>query len=130
MKNRVRELRRAQGITQAELARIIGVAQNTLSYWEQGKYDIDTDSLQRIADFFECSVDYLLYRSDEPISTIVFDHKFSSDLFAGTDKLIPPTVTKRDLQVALFGGDEEVTDEMWEEVKSFAEFVKSKNKGK
>ncbi|MGM9646542.1 MAG: helix-turn-helix domain-containing protein [Eubacteriales bacterium] len=64
MKNRVRELRRSNGVTQAELSRVIGVAQNTLSYWEQGKYDIDTDSLQRIADYFHCSVDYLLARSD------------------------------------------------------------------
>ena len=35
---------------------------------------------------------------------------------------------ERDLKVALFGGDGEVTDEMWEEVKNFAEFVKAKNK--
>ena len=119
VKNRVRELRRAKGITQAELARVIGVAQNTLSYWEQGKYDIDTDSLQRIADYFDCSVDYLLVRSDSTAS--------SANAVSPTPS---PTITERDIQVALFGGDEEVTDEMWEEVKSFAEFVKSKNKGK
>lgn len=119
MKNRVRELRRAKGITQAELARVIGVAQNTLSYWEQGKYDIDTDSLQRIADYFECSVDYLLVRSESSAPSVMTAPPPPS-----------PTITERDLQVALFGGDEEVTDEMWEEVKSFAEFVKSKNKGK
>lgn len=119
VKNRVRELRRAKGVTQAELARVIGVAQNTLSYWEQGKYDIDTDSLQRIADYFDCSVDYLLVRSDSTAPS------------ANTVSPLPsPPVTERDIQVALFGGDEEVTDEMWEEVKSFAEFVKSKNKGK
>ena len=119
MKNRVRELRRAKGVTQAELARVIGVAQNTLSYWEQGKYDIDTDSLQRIADYFDCSVDYLLVRSDSAAPSV------------NTVSPLPsPPVTERDIQVALFGGDEEVTDEMWEEVKSFAEFVKSKNKGK
>ena len=32
-----------------------------------------------------------------------------------------------ELKVALFGGDGEVTDEMWDEVVRFAEFVKSKH---
>lgn len=39
-----------------------------------------------------------------------------------------PTVTEDDIKVALFGGSGEVTDEMWQEVKNFAEFVKNKNK--
>ena len=33
-----------------------------------------------------------------------------------------------DVKVALFGGDGEVTDEMWDEVTSFVEFVKQKHK--
>ena len=37
-----------------------------------------------------------------------------------------PTVTEDDIKVALFGGSGDVTDEMWEEVKNFAEFVKNK----
>lgn len=35
--------------------------------------------------------------------------------------------TDKDLKVALFGGDSDVTDEMWQEVKQFAEFVKQKH---
>lgn len=114
MKNRVRELRLQKGVTQAYLAKVIGVAQNTLSYWEQGKYDIDTQSLQLLADFFGCSVDHILLRADG-----AEEH---------ASKPAKPTITDRDLQVALFGGDEEVTDAMWEEVKNFAAYVKSKNK--
>lgn len=45
-----------------------------------------------------------------------------------TESPTSPTVTENDLKVALFGGSGEVTDEMWEEVKNFAEFVKNKNK--
>lgn len=52
MKNRIKELRQGHGVTQAALAKYLGVAQNTLSYWEQGKYDVDNASLQKIADFF------------------------------------------------------------------------------
>lgn len=33
--------------------------------------------------------------------------------------------TEKDLKVALFGGDGEVTDEMWDEVKKFAQYIKS-----
>lgn len=42
----------------------------------------------------------------------------------------PPVPTEEDLQVALFGGEDEVTPEMWDEVKRFAEFVKEKHKDK
>lgn len=34
------------------------------------------------------------------------------------------SVTDDDLKVALFGGSGEVTDDMWDEVKKFAEFIK------
>ena len=47
-------------MTQAVLAKKLGVAQNTLSYWEQEKYDIDSESLKRIADIFGVSIDYVL----------------------------------------------------------------------
>ena len=77
MKNRIRELRQARGIKQADLAKYLGVAHNTLSYWEQGKYDVDNTSLQKIADFFKCTVDYVLFRDEPPLSlpTDIFTEK-------------------------------------------------------
>lgn len=62
MKNRIKELRMLNKMTQATLAGKLGIAQNTLSYWEKGTYDPDNESLQKIADLFECSVDYVLCR--------------------------------------------------------------------
>ena len=41
-----------------------------------------------------------------------------------------PTVSDHDLKVALFNGSENVTDEMWEEVKSFARFVEEREANK
>ena len=67
MKNRIKELRLSKGITQAELAKTLGIAQNTLSYWENGKYDPDNDSLKKIASYFGVSVDYIL-NSDNILS--------------------------------------------------------------
>lgn len=44
----------------------MGVQQSTASNWETGRYEPDNDSLQKIASFFEVSVDYLLGQSDDP----------------------------------------------------------------
>lgn len=60
MANKIKELRKKKGLTQKELSSLIGVSQNTLSYWENGVYDVDTKSLQRLAAIFDVSVDYLL----------------------------------------------------------------------
>ena len=37
-------------------------------------------------------------------------------------------IPDEDVKFALFGGDMEITDEMYEEVKQFAAFVKARNK--
>ena len=60
--NKIRELRKSRGLSQSSLAKILGVAQNTLSYWENGRFDVDNKSLALMADFFGVSVDYLLGR--------------------------------------------------------------------
>ena len=63
MKNRIRELREEQNIRQADLAKILGVRQNTLSTWETGRYEPDNEMLQKIASHFNTSVDYVLGRT-------------------------------------------------------------------
>lgn len=113
MKNRIKALRNGKKITQATLAKYLGVAQNTLSYWENETYDIDTGSLQKIADYFGVTTDYVLCRDATPVSQT-------------TDK----SVSDEDIMFALFGGDEEITPEMFDEVKQFARFVKEKHKDK
>lgn len=40
------------------------------------------------------------------------------------------SVSDEEIKFALFGGDGEITDEMYEEVKRFAEFVKQRGPGK
>lgn len=69
MMNRIKEIRSKKGITQSELASYLGIAQNTLSYWENGKFDIDNVSLCKIADYFQVSVDYLLGRDRDLVDT-------------------------------------------------------------
>lgn len=69
MFNRIKELRQELGITQKELAKHLGIAQNTLSYWENGKFDVDNASLCRIADYFHVTIDYLLGQNKSPIDS-------------------------------------------------------------
>ena len=59
-KNRIAELRKMHGYSQARLAKLIGVAQNTISNWEQGKREPDYTSLKKLAYYLDCTVDYLL----------------------------------------------------------------------
>ena len=47
-----------------------------------------------------------------------------TDIKNPPDQQSPEEIAK----VALFGGDGEVTDEMWNEVKGFVEFIKDKRK--
>ena len=62
--NKIKEIRRERGITQAELAKQIGIARNTLSYWENGKSDVDTANLKKIAAYFQVSTDFLLCQEE------------------------------------------------------------------
>ena len=63
--NRLKELRKSKGLTQAELGNLLGVSQNTYSYWERGKVRIDNDSLAKLASIYDVTIDYLMGRDDE-----------------------------------------------------------------
>lgn len=62
--NRLKELRKEKGLTQAELAHGIGTTKLTVSNWENEKHVIKSDKAQALADFFGVSVGYLLGYSD------------------------------------------------------------------
>ena len=48
------------GVKPAEVARETGIAKATLSEWKNGTYTPKIDKLQKIADFFGVTIDYLL----------------------------------------------------------------------
>lgn len=62
---RIRELRKAKKVTMKELGNMIGVAESTMSLYETGKRKPDPETLSRLADYFNVSVDYLLGRDEE-----------------------------------------------------------------
>lgn len=61
---RIRELRKAKKVTMKELGNMIGVAESTMSLYETGKRKPDLETLSRLADYFNVSVDYLLGRDE------------------------------------------------------------------
>lgn len=63
---RLKKLREDRGLSQRELARLIGFAPSTIAMYETDKRNPDPETLQKLADFFGCSVDYLLGRVDNP----------------------------------------------------------------
>jgi len=62
---RLKELRKAAGKTQADIAELIGVTRGAYTNIENGKRETDTASLCVLADYFNVSVDYLLGREKE-----------------------------------------------------------------
>lgn len=61
--NKLKSLRKEIGLSQLSLARHLGVAQNTVSNWENGNRLIDSEMLLKISSMFNVSVDYLLGNS-------------------------------------------------------------------
>ena len=76
--NRIASLRKERNLTQKEFGAIIGVAQNTICNWENGKREPDNESLKKMAFFFGCSTDYLLGTASFGRS-FVFDDDIQSD---------------------------------------------------
>ncbi|MBQ4104895.1 MAG: helix-turn-helix transcriptional regulator [Clostridia bacterium] len=65
---RLQELRKDKGMSQEELAKILGVSHYTVSSYECNRSDPDDSSKVVIAKLFDVSLDYLLGLVDEPVS--------------------------------------------------------------
>lgn len=84
----------------------LGLSNAAASKWKKGAVP-NSVTLQKISDHFGVSVSYLLGETDEKKPT-------------------SGEVSEEDIKVALFGGADDVTDEMWEEVKRYADYIRSK----
>lgn len=63
---RLRSLRNQKKLTQRQLSSKLQISQSTIALYETGNREPDIDTLQKIADFFDVTTDYLLGRSDDP----------------------------------------------------------------
>ncbi len=60
LKLQLRDLREDNNLSQAEMAKILGVSQQTYSRYESHTTEIPLESLISLADYYDTSVDYLL----------------------------------------------------------------------
>lgn len=109
---RIKMFREAAHLTQQRLADEIGVAKSTITGYEKGNREPDVDKIKKIARVVGVTGDELLGTE--------FAQKETPSWLGERQ------VNDEDIKFALFGGDGEITDEMYEEVKRFAEFVKNR----
>ncbi|MCD2257102.1 helix-turn-helix domain-containing protein [Agrilactobacillus fermenti] len=65
--DKLKELRKSKpGLTQEALAKQLGIAKTTYSSYEQGKRQPDYEMLQKIANYFDVTSDYLLGINQTP----------------------------------------------------------------
>lgn len=112
----LREARKSKGLTQIEVAKHLGVNQNTYSYWENGKTKIDNESLKKLADLFGVTVDYLLGREETKKGPAEAEPKEQPD--------------EDDIRYALSGEIKDLTDEEFDEIMNYIKFVEQKRRKK
>ncbi len=64
MYKRLRDLREDKDLKQKDIADFLNISPRGYSHYETGNYDIPTEILIRLADFYDTSVDYLLGRTN------------------------------------------------------------------
>ena len=103
-----------KGVSCKRAAEDIGLSNSITTKWKKTGATPTGETLSKIAAYFGVSVGYLLGKENEKAPAESGKRSVSDD----------------DIKFALFGGDGEITDAMYEEVKNFAAFVKAREAGK
>lgn len=61
---RIQDLRIDHDLTIKELSSILGLHRDVYARYEKGIRDFPIDILMKLADYYNCSIDYLVGRSD------------------------------------------------------------------
>ena len=76
--SRIKTLRKERNISQKELAKVLGVNEDTISVWERGLRTPSRFMLERLAYLFSVDKEYLLGESNERYSMIVLPNEWVS----------------------------------------------------
>lgn len=106
--DRFRQLCESKGVSCNKAALEIGLSNATPTKWRKTGATPTGETLDRIAKYFGVSTDYLLSKETEKAPANSGKRSVSDD----------------DIKFALFGGDGDITDAMFDEVKQFAAMVK------
>ena len=106
--NRLKQLCDEKGVSLAKMCLECGIPKSTPTEIKMGRTKtLSSSAMMKIAAYFNVSAEYIAGNTDK---------KEKSSSLEGEESL----------KVALFGGDTEVTDEMWKEVMDYAQFLKHK----
>lgn len=68
MGNRIRALRKDNGLTMKQLGKKIGLAESTISQYETGKRNPDNETLLKLGEIFGVTVGYILGSEEKEIT--------------------------------------------------------------
>nr|WP_296039224.1 helix-turn-helix transcriptional regulator [uncultured Enterocloster sp.] len=108
---RIKKIRQSRGMTQLDLAKKIGTSQTAIALWESGNRSMSFEVIDRISIALSVSASYLLFGEKD----------FKDDIPDESSSMSNLTVA------AHFDGDE-FTEEELEDIRKYAEFVKSRRK--
>ncbi len=63
--NRIKELRVKKHLLQSDIAKYIGKSERVVGFYETGERDPNTETLLKLSELFDVSIDYILGKSDE-----------------------------------------------------------------
>lgn len=72
---RIKQLRKENGMTQVDMAQKLGVTKGTVSTWETDSRVPGFDTLDKMCDMFQRSMDYLMGRSDDATPPVLSDEE-------------------------------------------------------
>ena len=100
--NRIRELRKSKGITQIRLSIELGVTQETISAYENGRHYPTVENLIKMSEIFGVSCDYILGISD--VKTIAASGEYSPEEIILVSEYRSSTPTERKMISAYIQG--------------------------
>lgn len=78
----LKELREKKGITQEQLASELHLSKNAVSHYEKGINSPNIQTLEKIADIFDVSVDYLIGRTSLSVKFSALKNSFAKGISA------------------------------------------------
>lgn len=68
--DRLKELRKARGMSQSDLANVMGVTSSAVSQYERGVREPQLEMMEFLADFFNVDFNYLLGKEDVTVKLV------------------------------------------------------------
>ncbi len=97
--NALAQYRKQHQLSQQDVANLLGISRQAYAYYETEQREIRNEYLLKLSDYYGVPVDVLLGK---------------------------PAADDDAIKFALFGTHEEITDEMLDDVRRYAQFIKEK----